>query len=164
MPHFTSFFTTRKLHSKARPVLVRSVSDAAVLATAFITGMALCWNAAVANAFYSRLAGRAAGLFVGFNQFLMLVVIFLLWKLLRWGRERNELYRERNKITGELNHAIRNACQAILISTYTDKGGDPVVRDSVFQIDRALKECIPFLTAPPGSAQNRPHRNRFSSN
>ncbi len=139
------------IRSRFRLVRVRSVSDAAILATAFITGVFLCWNAGIANAFMFKVGGPAAGILVRSNQFLMLVVIFQLWKLLRWGRERNDLLHERNKVTVRLNHTIRNACQVILMCTYTDKGADPTVSNSVLQIKEALEEYVPnaFVVVPP---------------
>ena len=144
--------STRKLSSTRRLVLVRSVSDAAILGTAFITGIVLCGNAAIANAFIFRLGG-AADILVRFNQILLLAVIFLLWKLLRWGRERNELLRERNKIIVELNHTIRNACQTILLfADESNTSADPeIARASVVRIEQALDEYIPnaFVVEPP---------------
>ncbi len=149
MSHIVSLPSARKVRSKQR---LGSVSDAAILITAFIVGVVLCWNAAVANAFMSKVAGAAANLLVTFNQVLMFVVIFLVWKLLRWGRERNELLRERNRITAQLNHTIRNACQAIVLYTQADNGADPeIVRASVVRIEQALNEYIPnpFVVVPP---------------
>jgi hypothetical protein len=73
-----------------------------------------------------------------------IAAILLVWKLLRWSRERNQLVRERARIVAGLNHEVRNAVQAIALRDYHKNGlASSQIEASVGRIERALDEYIP---------------------
>jgi hypothetical protein len=131
-----------KLKPKAT-ALVRPMSDTLILGVAFVVGLFICVVSAVANAFLLKTQHAAAPLLMKCNAVGGVIAMLLVWRLLRWSRERNQLLRERAEVVVQLNHEIRNAIQTISIHGYGDSGGDHVLNESVARIEQALDEYVP---------------------
>ena len=83
------------------------------------------------------------------------VAILLVWKLLRWSRERNVLIRQRDTATEALNHEIRNAIHVIYMETYVaGKEVSEPVKQNIARIDEVLKQYAPM----PAKNNRLPHR------
>jgi hypothetical protein len=124
--------------------VVRPLSDKLILGVAFVVGLFICIISAVANAFLLKTQHPVAPVLMKFNAVGGMIAMLLVWRLLRWSRERNELLRERAKVVVQLNHEIRNAIQTISLHGYRDReAGDGVVNESVSRIEHALDEYVP---------------------
>lgn len=124
------------------------LSDRMILIVAFSVGLLICLMSAFANAFLLSVGTPFSRMLMKYNVAGSVVAILLVWRLLRWARERNELARERMRIVFELNHQIRNAVQAIALTDYCQSGtDDTVIKKSVVRIERALDSCVPSTTA-----------------
>lgn len=81
---------------------------------------------------------------VKWNAAAGIVSILLVWRLLRWSREHNELIRERDRIAMQLNHEVRNAIQVISLNDFHECGERTTdIKLSVKRIERALDEYVP---------------------
>jgi hypothetical protein len=126
------------------PHPIRPLSESVILAVAFAVGIFICVVSAVANAFLIATGIPFAGVLMKCDAVGGVVAVLLVWKLLRWSRERNQLARERVRIITELNHEVRNAIQVISLADYHQNGETPTeVKDSVLRIERALHEYVP---------------------
>src|SRR5512142_1112153 len=104
--------------SSPEPSVSRALPDRFMLGTAFAIGIFICLVSAIANAFLLSTSVPAAKLFMKINAAGGMVAILLIWKLLRWSRERNSLIRQRDRerrlayeqITS-LNHELERALQ-----------------------------------------------------
>jgi hypothetical protein len=118
-------------------------SDKSVLAIAFAVGIFICLLSAVANAGMLGIPNIGRVL-CRVNTAGEVIAILLVWRLLRWSRERHSLIRERAKVIVGLNHEIRNAIQAISLSEYDAFPGNRIiVNESMARIERALDEYVP---------------------
>jgi hypothetical protein len=93
------------------------------------------------------------------------VAILLIWKLLRWSRERNSLIRQRDKVIEGLNHEIRNAIHVIYMETYNQRSEAPeLIKENVTRIDQVLREYVPMPVHVgrqcASRSQNHPIRSR----
>ncbi len=89
-----------------------------------------------------NIPGAAA--LVKWNAAAGVLSILLIFKLLRWSRERNQLIRERERVAMQLNHEVRNAIQVISLNDYHEFGAKATdVKLSVSRIERALEEYVP---------------------
>jgi hypothetical protein len=132
-----------KVPPKAARV-VRPMSDKLILGVALLVGLFICVISAVANAFLLKTQHPAAPIMMKFNAAGGVIAMLLVWRLLRWSRERNELLRERAEVVVQLNHEIRNAIQTISLHGHRDSGaGDRVLNESVARIEQALDEWVP---------------------
>ncbi len=139
----------------------RPLSDMLILSIAFVVGIFICIVSAIANAFLLSTGVPAARLLMKFNAVGGIVAILLVWRLLRWSRERNQLVRERAKIVVELNHEIRNAIHAISLSDYHECGlCNSVIKQSVSRIEHALDEYVPYGTKKPCAGTRMPYQRR----
>ena len=119
-------------------------SDKAALAITFAVGIFICLLSAIANVGILGIQSPAARVLSRANTAGEVIAILLLWRLLRWSRERNSLIRERAKVIVGLNHEIRNAIQAISLSEYDAfHHNGSVVTESMARIERALDEYVP---------------------
>jgi hypothetical protein len=127
----------------ALPVAPRT-SDRSVLLIAFAVGVFICLLSAMANVGLLAIAQPFGGVLSRCNTAGGVVAILLIWRLLRWSRERNQLMRERVKVIVGLNHEIRNAIQAISLSDYHERGANKsTVKENVARIEQALDEYVP---------------------
>jgi hypothetical protein len=122
--------------------IARPLSDNLILAVAFAVGLFICVISAVANAFLLRTGHPAAPLMMKFNAVGGVFAMLLVWRLLRWSRERNALLRERAEVVVQLNHEIRNAIQTISIHGHHETD-DHAINTSVARIEHALDEYVP---------------------
>lgn len=135
--------SARPLHFPALSVSPRA-SDRSALAIAFAVGVLVCLLSAMANVGLLAIANPFGRALARFNTAGGVVAILLIWRLLRWSRERNQLMRERVKVIVGLNHEIRNAIQAISLSEYDERGANrSAVKESMARIERALDEYVP---------------------
>jgi hypothetical protein len=126
----------------ARPI--QPLSDRFLLAVAFTVGSAIAVLSSVTNQALMHCDIPAAASLVKWNAAAGVLSILLIWKLLRWSRERNELIRERDRVIIALNHEVRNAIQVISLSDYHNRGAEATdVKLSVRRIERALDEYVP---------------------
>jgi hypothetical protein len=124
--------------------VVRPLSDKLILSVALCVGLFICFVSAVANAFLLRTQLPAAPLLMKFNAAGGVIAMLLVWRLLRWSRERNALLRERAKVVVQLNHEIRNAIQTISLHGRREHGDpEPAIDNSVARIEHALDEYVP---------------------
>ena len=106
--------------------------------------MFICFVSAVANAFLVSTGHPVAKILKNFNAVGGVVAILLVWRLLRWSRERNQLIRERAEVVAGLNHEVRNAIQTISLWTFERHGeGLNAIQQSVARIERALDQYVP---------------------
>jgi hypothetical protein len=123
-------------------------SDTFIFAAGCAVGVFICIVSAVANAFLLSTGVPYAGTLMKCDAAGGIAAILLVWQLLRWSRERNQLVRERARIIAELNHEVRNAIQAISLTDYQKNGLDSSqIEFSVCRIERALDEYVPQLPA-----------------
>ncbi len=119
-------------------------SDRSALAIAFAVGMFICLLSALANVALLSAATPVGRALSKCNTICGVVAILLVWRLLRWSRERNQLMRERVKVIAGLNHEIRNAIQLLSLSDYQESGADTTaVKQSMARIEHALDEYVP---------------------
>jgi hypothetical protein len=119
-------------------------SDRMILAAAVGVGIFICVASAIANAFLLSTGQPFARTLIKCDAAGAVVAILLVWKLLRWSRERNELARQRARIAAELNREIRNAIQLMPLTDYDEnKEAATQVKASVTRIERALDEYVP---------------------
>jgi signal transduction histidine kinase len=71
----------------------------------------------------------------------------LVYRLLRYERERREQLRQRLEIIAEMNHHVRNALQVISFSNYSTDSEQQLerIREGVNRIQWALKEVLPKM-------------------
>jgi len=130
-------------HKQLLPA-ARPLSDKLILCVAFIVGLFICMVSAVANAFLLKTQHPAAPLLMKFNAAGGIIAMLLVWRLLRWSRERNSLLRQRAVIAMQLNHEIRNAIHTISLYGYHVHGpGDHTINTCVARIEHALDEYVP---------------------
>ncbi|MGI9101630.1 MAG: hypothetical protein ACR2IF_04210 [Terriglobales bacterium] len=124
------------------------MSDRLILAIAASVGIFICVISWLANSALLACGYPAAMSLVKCDAAGGIITIVLIWRLLRWSRERNQLIRERVKIVTELNHEVRNAIQVISLADFCN-GGDTEneVRASILRIERALDEYVPNQSA-----------------
>src|SRR5438477_7580366 len=96
-------YPSRGSSSQAAARLIRPLSDRLILIVAFAVGMFICCVSAVANAFLLASGHPAAPLLMKCDAAGGVVAILLVWRLLRWSRQRNELARERAEVVVHLN-------------------------------------------------------------
>lgn len=135
---------SRGSSSRVGARLIRPLSDRLILCIAFLVGLFICIVSAVANAFLLASGHPAAPMLMKFNAVGGVVAILLVWRLLRWSRQRNELARERDEVVVQLNHEIRNAIQAIALYDYCNRGSNKsAINLSIARIERALDDNVP---------------------
>lgn len=123
-------------------------SDTFIFAAGCAVGVFICIVSAVANAFLLSTGVPYAGTLMKCDAAGGIAAILLVWQLLRWSRERNQLVRERARVIAELNHEVRNAIQAISLTDYQENCLDSSqIESSVCRIERALDEYVPQLPA-----------------
>ncbi len=104
--------------SPSEPSASQPLSDRFILGMAFAIGIFICFVSAIANAFLVSTGAPVAKLLMKVNAAGGVIAILLIWKLLRWSRERNSLIRQRDRerklayeqIT-KLNHELEQALQ-----------------------------------------------------
>jgi hypothetical protein len=112
---------------------------------AFAIGIFICFVSAVANAFLLSTGVPVARILMKVNAAGGVVAILLIWKLLRWSRERNSLIRQRDRVIEGLNHEIRNAIHVIYMETYSPGSEGPeLIKQNVARIDQVLREYVPM--------------------
>jgi 4-amino-4-deoxy-L-arabinose transferase-like glycosyltransferase len=122
----------------------RPPSDAKILVIAFAVGVFICFVSAIANAFFLATSDPVARIVQKGNAVGGVVAILLVWRLLRWSRERNQLVRERAAVVAGLNHEVRNAIHTISLSNYPERGERAnAIQESVARIEQALDEYVP---------------------
>ncbi len=142
MPAWTGTISCSDTSSNLR--LIQPLSEKVILAVAFAVGMFICCVSAVANAFLLATGHPAARILMKFDAAGGVIAILLVWRLLRWSRERNQLARERAELVIQLNHEIRNAIQAITLHEYCVGSDDTsAVTHGVARIQRALDRYVP---------------------
>jgi hypothetical protein len=133
---------------------MQTLSDRFILAVAFSVGLVIVVLSSVTNHALLRCNLPGAAGLVKWNAAAGILSILLVWRLLRWSRERNELIRERDRIAMQLNHEVRNAIQVISLNDFHNYGDTTTnIKLSVTRIERALEEYMP--SAP----QVRLHRD-----
>ncbi len=119
-------------------------SDRSALVIAFAVGLFICLLSALANVAFLSTASPLGKALSRCNTACGVVAILMIWRLLRWSRERNQLLRERVKVVAGLNHEIRNAIQLLSLSDYQECGADTsAVKQSMARIEHALNEYVP---------------------
>jgi hypothetical protein len=123
----------------------RPLSDKFILGIALAIGVFICFVSALANAFLLSTRVPSANVFMKVNAAGGVVAILLVWKLLRWSRERNALIRQRDTAAEALNHEIRNAIHVIYMETYVagEEVSEPV-KQNIARIDEVLKQYAPM--------------------
>ncbi len=128
---------------------LRPMSDRLILAIAFSVGIFICAVSWLANTALLACGYPAAMSLVKCDAAGGVIAILLMWRLLRWSRERNQLIRERARIVTELNHEVRNAIQVISLADFhTDADTENHVKASIMRIERALDEYVPNPRGP----------------
>ena len=126
------------------PRSIQPLSDRFLLAVAFSVGSVIAVLSSITNRALMQCNIPGAIGLVKWNVAAGIVSILLVWRLLRWSRERNELLRERDRIAMQLNHEVRNAIQVISLNDFHECGERTTdIKLSVTRIERALDEFVP---------------------
>ena len=149
------------------PSNLRPLSHRVILGVAFAIGIFICFVSAVANAFLLSIGVPAANLLMKVNAAGGVVAILLIWKLLRWSRERNSLIRQRDRVIEGLNHKVRNAIHVMYMETYNPRcERREVIKQNVIRIDQALRDYVPMSAevmrhCPAFGRSTKPSRHRM---
>jgi signal transduction histidine kinase len=154
--------------SPSEPAASRPLSDRFILGMAFAIGIFICFASAVANAFLLSAGVPAAKLLMKVNAAGGVVAILLIWKLLRWSRERNSLIRQRDrerklayeqitKLNQELEQALQRseklAVTGLLATTIAHEINNPLeaITNSLYllennsRLDETSKSVVALL-------------------
>ncbi len=124
--------------------LIKPLSDRFLLAVAFSVGSAIALLSTFTNEMLMQCNIPGAISLVKWNAAAGVLSVLLVFKLMRWVRERNRLLRERERIATQLNHEVRNAIQVISLNDYQEFGPKATdVKLSINRIERALEEYVP---------------------
>ncbi len=140
--------------SNSQPI--KPLSDRFLLLVATTVGGAIALLATLTDQLLLQCSIPGAVGLVKWNTAAGVLAVLLIFRLLRWSRERNELLRERDRIAMQLNHEVRNAIQVISLNDYHEFGAQATdVKLSINRIERALEEYVPntqtvsYLRASP---------------
>ncbi len=117
-----------------------------IFAAAVTSGIFICAASAIANAFLLKTGLPFAKLLMKIDAAGAIAAILLIWRLLRWSRERNDLARERAQIVARLNHEVRDAIGLITAKSEMpehEQAADQI-RASVKKIEMALDQYVPI--------------------
>lgn len=146
----------------ATPTVPRTPSDAKIMVIAFAVGLFICFVSAVANAFLLGTGDPVAKILQKCNAVGGVVAILLIWRLLRWSRERNQLIRERATVVAGLNHEVRNAIQTISLWVFQHQGESlNAIQQSVARIEQALEQYVPVPRTRGRVAGRRRNKRQY---
>ncbi len=126
------------------PSAIKPLSDRFLLAVAFTVGSVIALLSTATDQLLMQCNIPGATDLVKWNAAAGVLSVLLIFKLMRWSRERNQLLRERERIATQLNHEVRNAIQVISLNDYHEFGAKATdVKLSINRIERALEEYVP---------------------